>query len=187
MTKTLGEIANIKFGFYAKPIDGKGIPYIQARHFNVNGNMIVAPDTFIKSEYKVTEQMLRDGDVLFAGKGYKNFAWCYRKSFGDAVASTLFFVLTPNTQVVLPEYLTALLNYPKNQLYFQQLASGSSIPSIRKNELTDFKVPIVPLDMQARIVEIYKLHRKDISLTLELLERKSDLYESVFNALVNNN
>ena len=187
MTKTLGDIADIRFGYYAKPINGSGMPYLQAKHFDAYGNMIVAPDTFIEADHKAAEQMLRDGDVLFAGKGYRNFAWCYRRSFGQAVASSLFHVLTPDTQVVIPEYLTALLNHPKNQLYFQQLAAGSSIPSIRKNELADFKVPVVSLDMQSKIVEIYRLHRTEISLTLELLDRKNDLYESVFNTLVNDN
>lgn len=185
MIKTLGDIADIRFGYYAKPIDGRGISYLQAKHFDVYGNMIGEPDTFIAAEYKAADQMLRDGDVLFAGKGYKNFAWCYRRSFGEAVASSLFHVLRPDTQVVLPEYLTALLNHPTNQLYFQQLAAGSSIPSIRKNELANFKVPVVALDMQEKIVEVYKLHRKETSLTLELLERKNELYESIFNTLVN--
>lgn len=187
MNKALGEIAQIKFGYYAKPALGSGIPYLQANQFDAYGNMIEAPDTYLALEGKNSEQMLQDGDVLFAGKGYKNFAWCYRATFGDAIASTIFFVLTPDRKVIMPEYLTALLNHPKNQLYFQQLGSGSSIPSIRKNELADFKVPVVPLHLQARLVDIYNLHKKDISLTLELLERKNELYESVFDTLVNKN
>ena len=185
MIKTLGDIAQIKFGYYAKPSDSKDIPYLQVKQFDTYGNMIMLPDTFVSNESKNKEQLLRDGDVLFAGKGYKNFAWCDRSSFGEAIASSVFFVLTPTQSVVLPEYLATLLNQPKNQFYFQHLGAGSSIPSIRKNELAEFKVPIVPMAMQARIVEIYELHKKDLSLTLQLLERKNELYESIFNTLVN--
>jgi len=187
MIKALGDIAQIKFGFYAKPSDSTGIPYLQAKQFDIHGNLITEPDTYIAYEDKHFDQMLNDGDVLFAGKGYKNFAWCYRAPFGEAVASTIFFVLSPDKKVVLPEYLTALLNHPKNQLYFQHLGAGSSIPSIRKSELAEFKVPVIPFKQQGKLVEIYELHRKEISLTLELLERKDDLYKSVFDKLINNN
>lgn len=183
MNKTLREIAQIKFGYYAKPTDGDGIPYLQAKQFDSYGNMIMSPDTYLEADNKAQEQLLADGDVLFAGKGYKHFAWCYRSSFGMAIASTIFFVITPDESMVLPEYLTALLNNPKNQLYFQHLASGSSIPSIRKSELAEFKVPVLPLAVQTKLVDIYELHKKDALLTMELMARKSELYESVFDTL----
>ena len=187
MRKSLGDIAQIKFGFYAKKLRSKGIPYLQVKHFDSNGNMITYPDTYIAPEEINSEQLLNDGDVLFAGKGYKNFAWCYRSSFGVAIASTTFFVLTPKQDIVIPEYLATVLNLPKNQMLFQHLGAGNDIPSIRKSELAVFPVPVVPLPLQAKIVALYDLHKKDINLSLQLLQYKNELYESVINTLVTNN
>lgn len=185
MMKNIGDVADIRFGYYAKPSPDKGVPYLQAKQFDVNGNIIAQPDTYLEPVQKVKEQLLNDGDVLFAGKGYKNFAWCYYSSFGDAVASTIFFVLTPNRNVILPEYLTTMLNYPKNQLYFQHLAAGNAIPSIRKSELAGFKIPVVALEVQQKIVEIYRLHQQEQQLTLALLSKKNERFESIFNTLAN--
>jgi len=187
MNAQLKDISQIRFGYYSQSTADNGIPYLQARQFDDAGNLIANPDTFLSPDSKSTTQLLKDGDIIFAGKGNKNFAWCYHKEFGPAIASTIFFVISPDKRKVLPEYLAALFNHSKNQQYFQQLGAGSNIQSIRKNELGDFNVPVVPLQMQAKIVALYELHKQDISLTLQLLQHKNELYESVVNTLTNNN
>lgn len=187
MTKTLKEISQIRIGFYSQETVGSGIPYLQARQFDENGNLIAAPDTFLTPDSKCTTQLLKDGDVLFAGKGNRNFAWCYRRSIGDAVASGIFFVISPVKDMVIPEYLSAIFNHPVCQTYFAQLGSGTNIKSIRKTELEDMIIPVVPLETQAKIVAMHDLHIKDKELTLNLLQKKNDLYESLINTLVNSN
>ena len=77
MKVTLKEIANIQTGIFAKPEAEGEIVYLQSKYFDENGklNSILHPDL---KQGKVTEKhMLRDGDVLFAAKGTKNFATWY--------------------------------------------------------------------------------------------------------------
>jgi hypothetical protein len=54
--------------------------------------------------------MLKDGDVLFAAKGTKNFAAVFENHNEPSVASTSFFVIRPTDKKVLPQYLAWFLN-----------------------------------------------------------------------------
>ncbi len=186
MKQFLHAIAQIRFGYYAPLTADSGIPYLQSKQFDDAGNLIALPETFLAADNKNTTHLLKDGDILLAGKGSKNFAWCYHAEFGPAVASTIFFVITPDPKLVLPEYLVALFHHSTGQQYFRQFGLGSNIQSIRKNELGDFVVPVLSFDLQEKIVALNKLHKHDINLTLQLLQKKNDLYDSVINNLINN-
>ncbi|MCX6210799.1 MAG: restriction endonuclease subunit S, partial [Bacteroidetes bacterium] len=113
------------------------------------------------------------------------FATEYKKEFGKAVASSIFFVLKPNTQKVIPAYLVSVLNLPKNLLHFQQSGAGSSIPSIRKNELADFVINLIPLQQQQKIVALQELYLKDLLLTENLIKQKQLLFQSVLSKIIN--
>ena len=135
MQVKLKEIANIQFGYYGQPSKDGTIPYLQAKHFNEFGQFIGDNDAFLKEDSKAIGSLLQDGDVLFVAKGFRFFATLYKEEFGKAIASSIFFILRPNKTRVIPAYLVSVLNLPKNLLHFQQSGAGSSIPSIRKNEL----------------------------------------------------
>lgn len=184
MNKTLRDIAQIRLGYFAPTTtnDG-GIPYLQVKQFDESGNLIAPPDTFLSYDDKVTTQMLKHGDVIFAGKGNKNFAWCYKNHFGEAVASTTFFVITPNRGEVLPEYLAAIFNHSSGQAQITQLGLGSNIKSIRKSELEDMKIPVPPLELQAKVADIANLQREDNRLTKKLMQKKNEQYESIIKIL----
>lgn len=184
MYKALRDIAQVRLGYFAPTTtnDG-GIPYLQVKQFDETGNLIAPPDTFLNYDHKVTSQMLKHGDVIFAGKGSKNFAWCYKNHFGEAVASTTFFVITPHRGEVLPEYLAAIFNHSSGQAHFNQLGLGSNIKSIRKGELEDMKIPVPTLAQQAKVADIANLQREDNKLTRKLMQKKNERYDSIIKLL----
>lgn len=181
----LKNLADIRFGYYTQPLEKGDVQYLQARQFDDLGNIVSLSESFIDKDNKSEEHLLSNGDVLFAGKGYRNFAWCYSKDYGPAVASSIFFVIRPDQKAVLPEYLTILFNRVKSQAYFSQLGAGTSINSIRKNELGEFKVPLLPMEQQHKVVALNKLHSKYIRLTQDLLRLKAQRFESVIDQLIN--
>ena len=186
MQVRLKDIASIQFGHYAQPSKNGTIPYLQAKHFNTDGQYFASNDTFLEEDEKIAANFLQDGDVLFVGKGFRFFASEYKKEFGNAVASSIFFVIKPNTSKVIPAYLVTVLNLPKNLLHFQQSGAGSSIPSIRKNELADFVINLIPLQQQLKIVALQELYLKDLLLTEKLIKQKQILYISTLNKLITN-
>lgn len=184
MNSALSDVAKLQLGFYAKPDEEGNIKYLQAKHFTDSGELLSDVDTFINVSEKNESHLLKDGDLLFAGKGFRNFAWTYFSEIGDAVASSIFFVIRPDKDKVYPEFLTTLFNTPKYQAYFQSLGAGSSITSIRKSELEAMAINLPSLEVQKKIMEIKKLHQQDLNLSKEIIEKKETRFQSVVNQLL---
>lgn len=185
MQVKLKDIANIQFGHYAQPSKNGTIPYLQAKHFNASGQFTYNIDTLLDEDDKTADNLLQDGDILFVSKGFRFFAAEYKKEFGKAVASSIFFVIKADKHKVIPAYLVSILNLPKNLLHFQQSGAGSSIPSIRKNELADFVINLIPLHQQQKIVALQELYLKDLQLTENLIKQKQLLFQSTLSKILN--
>jgi restriction endonuclease S subunit len=185
MTKVrIQDISIIQFGHYAQASLKGTIPYLQARNFNEFGNYIGFTDTFLESNAKNNENLLEDGDVLFVSKGFRFFASAYKKEMGPAIASSIFFILKPQKEKIIPEYLVAVLNSPKSILHFQQTGAGSSIPSIRKNELADFTITLLPIEKQLQIVKLQELYINDRILSENLIKQKHILYQTILSKII---
>ncbi|MDI9358328.1 MAG: restriction endonuclease subunit S [Phycisphaerales bacterium] len=184
MNTALKDITQVHFGYYTQPIHKGTIIYLQAKHFNDSGLLTGNQDTFLEEDEKITEHLLQAGDVLFAAKGFRFFATLYKPELGKAVASSIFFVIKPNLEKILPAYLVSVLNLPKNQSYFQQAGAGSSIPSIRKSELMDFTFNLIPLAQQQHVVTLQDLYFKDIALTENLIKQKQRLFQSALSKII---
>lgn len=180
----LKEIANIQFGYYGQPSNDGTITYLQAKHFNEFGQYIGDDDTLLEEDAKSTANLLQNDDILFVAKGFRFFATIYKKEFGDAIASSIFFILRVDKSKIIPEYLVSVLNLPKNLMYFQQSASGSSIPSIRKSELADFTFNLIPIAEQLKVVEIQKLYLKDIDITNNIIKEKQKLFQTTISTII---
>lgn len=172
---TLKHIASIQTGVFAKPIQRGKIVYLQAKHFDENGELTkkLYPDLNVNS--KIEKHLLTKGDVLFAAKGTKNFATWYESDKIPAVASTSFFVIRLNDINVLPGYLTWFLNHPDTQALLKNQARGSSIASISKAVLSELEIPLPNIQKQKLILKIFKLRNKEKKLKQQiedLRERK---------------
>ena len=182
----LGEITQLQFGYYAPTDMEADIPYLQAKHFDDYGKQVGPIDTFIETDEKSAAHLLEDGDILLVGKGMRNFAWTYRRDFGPAVASSIFFVIKADRNRVIPEYLTTLFNMPNTQAHFQTLGAGSSIPSIRKSELEAFKIQLPSLGKQRMVVGLKELHDKELRLHYSIIEEKERIFKAVMNTIILN-
>jgi restriction endonuclease S subunit len=184
MQVKIKEIANIQFGYYGQPSKDGTIPYLQAKHFNEFGQYIGENDTFLEEDPKSVANILQDGDVLFVAKGFRFFATLYKKDFGNAIASSIFFVLRPDKTRIIPAYLVSVLNLPKNLLHFQLSGAGSTIPSIRKNELADFTFNLSSLEQQQKVVALQELYFKDIQITDALIREKQKLFQTTISKII---
>jgi|AntRauTorcE11897_2_1112592.scaffolds.fasta_scaffold42144_1 restriction endonuclease S subunit len=182
--RTISEIANIRFGLYEKPKDTGSIAYLQAKDFSSDGNLSEYIESFLERGKKTDKHELQEGDVLLAAKGFRNFAWTYKSSVGPAIASSMFFVIKPDPGQVLPDYLTTLLNQESMQSHLQSLGAGSSIPSIRRSELEAISIPVPSIPEQRRIVELMELHKKDLRLSKQIIEKKKQMINTTLNQLI---
>lgn len=180
----LKDVASIQFGFYGQPSKNGTIPYLQAKHFNDFGQSTGINDTFLEEDAKTQANLLQDGDILFAAKGFRFFAKLYNENEGKAIASSIFFILRPDIKQVVPGYLVSLLNLPKNILHFQQSGAGSTIPSIRKSELADFTFNLIPMDQQRQVVKLQDLYLRDIGLSENVIKEKQKLFQTTISTLI---
>jgi restriction endonuclease S subunit len=180
----VASISDIRFGLYAQPDPSGSIAYLQVRQFSEDGRLTTQADEYINIDKKTEAHLLKGGDVLFAGKGNKLFSWCYTLTDHPAVASSIFFVLRPDQQLVYPEYLAAILNAPQSKAAFQQLGSGTNIFSIRKSELGAFEIPLPPMQQQKRIAALAALHQQEIELSQKLIAEKQNLYTAIISKLI---
>ena len=81
--------------------------------------------------------------------------------------------------------MVSVLNLPKNLLHFQQSGAGSTIPSIRKNELADFTFNLIPLEQQQKVVALQELYFKDIQITETLIKEKQKLFQTTISKIIN--
>jgi restriction endonuclease S subunit len=184
MEKVFESIADLQFGLYEKPVESGDTIYLQVKDFDANNQFSNQPSTFLNSDEKSIKHLLTDGDVIFVAKGFRNFAWTYKESFGPAIASSIFFVIKVDTSEILPEYLTTLFNSNAYQQVFQQLGAGSSIPSIRKSELEAIKIHVPSLELQRKAVMINELYLKELELTTQIMDEKQKYYSTIINKLI---
>ena len=184
MIVKLSDVASIKFGHYAKPSNSGTILYLQVKHFNDLGQLINKSDSFLAEGDIKKSNLLQQGDILFAAKGFRFFATVFNQAMGDAVASSIFYILKVNLTLILPDYLVAVINSPENIIHFQSSGAGSSVPSVRKKELEDFEFNLIPLSEQKKVVEIYNLYLKDIEIAENIIKQKQSLFQNLIAKLI---
>jgi restriction endonuclease S subunit len=184
LTTALKHIATIQTGVFAKPVQKGEIVYLQAKHFDENGELTKTLYPDLNTDNKIEKHILKKGDVLFAAKGTKNFAAWYDNDEIPAVASTSFFVIRLTEKKVLPGYLTWFLNHPGTQLLLKTQARGTSIASISKAVLSDLVIPIPNIQKQKLVLKIFKLRNKEKSLKRQIETlREKKIQHLLINAI----
>jgi restriction endonuclease S subunit len=168
------DITHIQTGLFAKPSGIGELVYLQSKHFDEYGQLhaVLHPD--LVTDGISEKHLLKDGDVLFAAKGTKNFAAVFENHNEPSVASTSFFVIRPTNKIVLPQYLAWFLNNPTTQTLLKGQAIGTSIPSISKQVLENLEIAVPSIETQKAILQITKLRQKEKSLKqkIETLREK---------------
>jgi hypothetical protein len=168
------DITQIQTGLFAKPSGIGELVYLQSKHFDEYGQLhsVLHPDLVAAG---ISERhLLKDGDVLFAAKGTKNFATVFENHNEPSVASTSFLVIRSANKKVLPQYLAWVLNSHTTQTLLKGQAIGTSIPSISKQVLENLEIAVPSIETQKAILQITKLRNKEKSLKqkIETLREK---------------
>lgn len=184
MKKLIREISSIQTGYFGKP-SGKGnVVYLQSKHFNEYGQLqnILYPD--LEADNISEKHLLKEGDVLFAAKGTKNFAAVFENHNEPAVASTSFFVIKLTDFRILPQYLTWFLNSYETQTLLKGQAIGTSIPSISKQVLENLEISVPNIAMQEAILQITKLRNREKALKQQIeMLREKQIQQQIINAI----
>ncbi|WP_162633212.1 restriction endonuclease subunit S [Echinicola strongylocentroti] len=179
---TLKDIYEIHTGLFARPEKLGDVTYLQARHFDEEGNLVCELEKDLSTSEINPKHILNQGDLLYAAKGNKNFAFLYTEGLVPAVASTSFFVLRPKVnqsiKKVVPEYMLWYLNQPKTMDYLKSMAKGTSMLSISKQTLADLEVEIPVESIQEKIGAINALRKQEKKIIHQLEVLKDQFIQS---------
>lgn len=184
MKTLIKDITHIQTGLFAKPAGIGELVYLQSKHFDEYGQLLSTLQPDLMAEGISEKHLLKDGDVLFAAKGTKNFAVVFKNFNEPSVASTSFFVLRPTDKKVLPDYLAWFLNSHSTQTLLKSQAIGTSIPSISKQVLENLEIAVPGIETQKAILQITKLRNKEKSLKHEIETlREKQIQQQIINAI----
>lgn len=172
--KKLGEIAQRKLsygsGASAIPFDGK-IRYIRITDIDESGYLkadIVSPNT-IEDKY-----LLSDGDILFARSGATvGKTFLYKAKYGKCIYAGYLIQLTPNKQMVLPEYV---YYYTKSDYYKSFIKDNQKVvaqPNINAQQYGSLRIPLPPLPLQQQFaarIEAIEQQKQQVKDTIKDLE-----------------
>lgn len=184
MKTLIKDITHIQTGLFAKPSGIGKLVYLQSKHFDEYGQLhsVLHPD--LVAEGISEKHLLKNGDVLFAAKGTKNFAAVFENHNEPSVASTSFFVIRSTNKKMLPQYLAWVLNSHTTQTLLKGQAIGTSIPSISKQVLENLEIAVPSIETQKAILQITKLRNKEKSLKQEIeVLRDKFLNQQLFQAM----
>ncbi|MGZ8172267.1 MULTISPECIES: restriction endonuclease subunit S [Methylobacter] len=125
---------------------------------------------------------LRQGDILFVGRGYRIFAVLVDEDLKQTVASPHFFILRVKPGMpVRPDYLAWYINHTRAQRYFSKHVAGTALPHINRQTLEDLPVILPPLQTQELIVNAHRCRLKEKALLERLIETKKHFLDKFLN------
>ncbi|WP_169712742.1 restriction endonuclease subunit S [Algoriphagus faecimaris] len=173
----LKKIANIRSGVFFKPYSQGDVMYLQAKDFDKNGKLSSPLFPALKWTDVSEKHLLNSGDVVFAAKGWKNFASVYDNSGLPAVASTSFLVISLVVDYIEPRFLAWWLNSMEIQEFLKGIAKGTSLPSITKAQMEQLEVLILPKKIQEKLIKVYDLSIQEKELQHQIAQLRSQKLE----------
>jgi restriction endonuclease S subunit len=102
----------------------------------------------------INKHLLQVGDILLANKGIKFSTFIYNGCPTNAIATSSFFVIRPDANRVLPEYLLWFLREEEVLSFLAQSVVGSTIQSITLSVTENIPIRLPETKIQRRIVEM---------------------------------
>lgn len=125
-----------------------------------------------------SEELLQQGDVLFAGKGGRCQAFLFHLP-EPTLANSLFVVIRTKPEVLDPGYLVWFLNSKAAQAELGSSMVGTSVPNIPLSALRELPIPLPPLDRQRVIARVNELASLEEQLLSELAQQRKTLVNEV--------
>jgi len=118
---------------------------------------------------------VKRGDVLFLSRGQRAIAAPVLDPLENALASYYFYILRPDLEKIIPEYLSWFINQPTAQSFLERNQRGSHIKMIPKASLEELEVILPPVATQRAIVELERLRQKEELAMIRLADARRRL------------
>lgn len=182
----LGDVAEIKTGLVLSRKKAE-IKYKAKATYklitlkNIAENGMVMNDSFEEfvSNDRLEEHFFtQEGDVLMR-LNYPYTAVYIEKQYSGLLVPSYFAIIKVDQTRLLPEYIAWYLNSYQVKKELERAHTGSRIPSTNQSVLRMLPVGSIALSKQKALVELYRLHQKEIRLYQELIEEKEKWFRAI--------
>lgn len=189
------DCAEVKPGFSVKGSivnDPEGtLPVITAQHltrgepyrYREENKLLIVPPKFIEKYY------VEPGDILFMSRGVNNYAVLLEEVPRPAAAPLSFYILKPDREMVIPEYLAWCLDQEPTKMRLNEMRTGAGTPMIPRQDFSEITIPLPPLSEQNRIATLASLQIREKMLLKKLVEETERLHllsgKLIFNQMTN--
>lgn len=175
----LGSIAKIRAGYQAlrgveSSSDGSHF-IIQARDVAPDVQINIRNLTRFSPERKPENYLVSQGDILYLAKGVRHFAAWVDKPMEHVLASGAFYILRPQTDIVLPGFLAWWLNQAPVRSALKSRVTGTNLPFVSKQQLEELTISVPPLATQRDVIRINALFQQERLLTEHLIRCREKL------------
>ncbi len=155
----------------------KQYPLLLARTINDAGK-VTGNDVFDSKEILEEEYLTQYGDVLIKISA-PNIAVYIAKENTGRVISSYFCVIRNLSPQILPEYLAVYLNSFHAKMQLQKDYIGTTIQTIKTSALLEIEIPLLPMEEQKIMIELFFLKHREIELLRNLADAKEDYYNKI--------
>ena len=179
-TARLGDVCALRIGYTMRGrverVVEAGVRMVQMRDVPPNGAVDPACLERLALARVPGRHLVTEGDVLFRSRGESNTATALDARFREPVLAVApLYVLRPEREVVLPEFLAWAINQPRSQRHFDRFARGTNMRMIPRDVLADLRIGIPDLAVQRRIVALDSLSRRERRLSVRVAEQRRRL------------
>jgi hypothetical protein len=126
---------------------------------------------------------IRQGDVLFLSRGTTNVAVPLVEGaitpmptdWDELIPAYVFYIVRPQRELVLPEYLAWYINQPPSQAYLARNSRGSVAKLLPKSSFETLEVPVPSVELQNKILELESLRSQEEFLLRKLVNARKQI------------
>lgn len=173
-TIALKNIAQIYRGFNASPKDESATGNVALLKISdiVEGEILEAGLTRYQlgGRVKLDNYRLQKGDIVLSIRGQLKLA-IFESDRDDVLLSQNFVGIRCHSEFN-PHFVKLYLESPTMQFIMQNSLTGSTILNLSVKDIEGFKIPLLPLDEQQKIVQEYNEKQKELKVKLEEILRE---------------
>ena len=185
MTK-LVKIADLRMGYsfregLSKMLHGE-LPVIQFKDISNLFIEDISTCSTISSEKIKSSHFLCPGDILLSNRG--NYKASVFKCKEKCIASGVFFIINVKDQNFLPEYIAVFLNSNEGQKALSAKQNFAGVQSIIRSELEQIDIPLISMEKQKKLVELFLLYERESSIMEEIAQNRKKLINSILSQTI---
>lgn len=181
--RNLADVAHVQAGYLSRTrveAAPEGTHHlIQARDVSDHGE--IDPEKVVTFYPDRNPELYRVsiGDILFIARGHDHLARLVQIELTDTLASSVFHIIRPNREAVLPAYLAWWLNQPEAQAAIKMGSRGTAIGYVSRRYMESIPVSLPPRITQQRIVDTIALWERRRSLQAQLDHQREELIQTL--------